>query len=79
MKLVHLNIGSFNYFDAVVDFLEKEKPDIISLVEATDGVFFGSHGGQKREYISELCTKFGWNNIFHPTVFRDFGAHSIGF
>lgn len=42
MKLIHLNVESFKYFDAVVDFLEKEKPDIISLVEATDGDFFGS-------------------------------------
>jgi len=42
MKLIHLNVESFTYFDALVDFLEVENPDILSLVEATDGSFFGS-------------------------------------
>ncbi len=79
MKLIHLNVESFKYFDALVDFLEAEKPDILSLVEATDGVFFGSVWGHKRDYIGELCDKFGWNSVFHPTVFRDFGTHKIGF
>lgn len=79
MKLIHLNVESFKYFDALVDFLENEKPDILSLVEATDGVFFGSEWGQNRDYIGELCDKFGWNSVFHPTVFRDFGAHKISF
>ncbi len=79
MKLIHLNVESFKYFDALVDFLENEKPDMLSLVEATDGVFFGSEWGQKRDYIGELCDKFGWNSVFHPTVFRDFGAHKISF
>ena len=51
MKLIHLNVESFKYFDALVDFLEIEKPDIISLVEATDGAFFGSKGGEKRDYL----------------------------
>jgi predicted RNase H-like nuclease len=72
MKLVHLNVESFKYFDALVDFLEMEKPDILSLVEASDGTFFGSQGGEQRDYLSELCQKFGWNSVFHPTVFRDF-------
>ena len=40
MKLIHLNVESFKYFDALVDFLETEKPDIVSLVEATNGNFF---------------------------------------
>lgn len=79
MKLIHLNVESFKYFDALVDFLVVEKPDILSLVEATDGVFFGSVWGQKRDYIGELCEKFGWNSVFHPTVFRDFGTHKISF
>jgi hypothetical protein len=39
MKLIHLNVEYFKYFDALVDFLEVEKPDIISLVEAVDGDF----------------------------------------
>ena len=51
MKLIHLNVESFKYFDALVDFLEAEKPDILSLVEASDGCFFGSEGGQQRDYI----------------------------
>ncbi len=51
MKLIHLNVESFKYFDALVDFLEAEKPDILSLVEATDGAFFGSKGGEKRDYL----------------------------
>ena len=72
MKLIHLNVESFKYFDALVDFLEREKPDILSLVEVTDGVFFGSQGGKQRDYISELSRKFGWNSVFHPTIFRDF-------
>jgi hypothetical protein len=42
MKLIHLNVESFKYFDALVDFLASEKPDILSLVEVTDGAFFGS-------------------------------------
>lgn len=79
MKLIHLNVESFKYFDALVDFLELEKPDILSLVEATNGVFFGSQGGAQRDYIAELSQKFGWNSVFHPTVFRDFGTHQIGF
>jgi len=79
MKLIHLNVESFKYFDALVDFLETEKPDILSLIEATDGVFFGSQGGQQRDYLSELCQKFGWSSVFHPTVFRDFWTHRIGF
>lgn len=62
-----------------MDFLELEKPDILSLVEATNGVFFGSQGGAQRDYIAELSQKFGWNSVFHPTVFRDFGTHQIGF
>lgn len=77
MKLIHLNVESFKYFDALVDFLELEKPDILSLVEATNGSFFGSQGGTQRDYIVELCQKFGWNSVFHPTVFRDLGDYSI--
>lgn len=77
MKLIHLNVESFKYFDAVVDFLEKEKPDIVSLVEATDGAFFGPSGGAQRDYLGELSQKFGWNLIFHPTVFRDMGEYRI--
>jgi hypothetical protein len=50
MKLIHLNVESFKYFDALVDFLEVEKPDILSLVEATDGDFFDSRG-EKRDYL----------------------------
>lgn len=79
MKLIHLNVESFKYFDALVDFLETEKPDILSLVEASDGTFFGSQGGEQRDYLSELCQKFGWNSVFHPTVFRDFWTYRIGF
>lgn len=79
MKLVHLNVESFKYFDALVDFLETEKPDILSLVEATNGSFLGSQGGEQRDYLGELYQKFGWNFIFHPTVFRDFGSYEIGF
>lgn len=77
MKLIHLNVESFKYFDALVDFLEVEKPDILSLVEASDGDFFGSWGGSQRDYIWELCQKFGWNSVFHPTVFRDFWRYTI--
>lgn len=77
MKLIHLNVESFKYFDALVDFLEVEKPDILSLVEATDGAFFGSQGGEKRNYIGELCARFGWDSVFHPTVFRDMGEYRI--
>lgn len=77
MKLIHLNVESFKYFDALVDFLEVEKPDILSLVEATDGAFFGSQGGEKRDYIGELCARFGWDSVFHPTVFRDMGEYRI--
>jgi predicted RNase H-like nuclease len=71
MKLIHLNVESFKYFDALVDFLEAEKPDVLSLVEATDGDFFDSRG-QRRDYLGELKQRFGWNSVFHPTVFRDF-------
>jgi hypothetical protein len=77
MKLIHLNVESFKYFDALVDFLEVEKPDILSLVEASDGCFFGSEGGQQRDYIWELCAKFKWNAVFHPTIFRDFWSHKV--
>lgn len=76
MKLIHLNVESFKYFDALVDFLEVEKPDIISLVEATDGDFFWL--GMQRDYLGELCEKFGWKQVFHPTVFRDFGDYKVG-
>ena len=58
MKLIHLNVESFKYFDALVDFLEAEKPDILSLVEATDGTFLWSQGGEQRDYIGELSRKF---------------------
>ncbi len=51
MKLIHLNVESFKYFDALVDFLTIEKPDIVSLVEATNGAFFGSQGKDERDYI----------------------------
>jgi|GEM_PF-1328746 len=77
MKLIHLNVESFKYFDALVDFLILEKPDILSLVEATDGAFFGSQGGQRRDYIGELSSRFGWNAVFHPTVFRDMGEYRV--
>lgn len=77
MKLIHLNVESFKYFDALVDFLEAEKPDILSLVEATDGSFFGTQGGEKRDYLWELSARFGWNSVFHPTVFRDMGNYHI--
>lgn len=77
MKLIHLNVESFKYFDALVDFLEAEKPDILSLVEVTDGAFFGSQGGERRNYVGELCEKFGWNSVFHPTVFRNMGEYMI--
>lgn len=79
MKLIHLNVESFKYFDALVDFLEAEKPDILSLIEASDGSFFWTEWGEQRDYIGELCTKFSWNHIFHPTVFRDCGDYSIWF
>lgn len=79
MKLIHLNVESFKYFDALVDFLDAEKPDILSFVEATDGVFFGSQGGEQRDFISELCEKFGWNSVFHPTVFREYETYKIWF
>lgn len=79
MKLIHLNVESFKYFDALVDFLEVEKPDILSLVEATDGAFFGSQGGEKRDYLWELCKKFNWEVIYHPTVFRDFWDYQLSF
>ena len=79
MKLIHLNVESFKYFDALVDFLEVEKPDILSLVEVTDGAFFGSQGGEQSNYIGQLSRKFGWDSVFYPTVFRDFGNHQIGF
>lgn len=78
MKLIHLNVESFKYFDALVDFLEVEKPDILSLVEATDGDFFDARG-EKRDYLWELKQRFGWDGVFHPTVFRDFWAYQIGF
>lgn len=78
MKLIHLNVESFKYFDALVDFLEIEKPDILSLVEASDGTFFGSKW-ILRDYLWELAVKFWWNHIFHPTVFRDFGDYQISF
>lgn len=78
MKLIHLNVESFKYFDALVDFLMVEKPDILSIVEASDGAFFGSNGGEKRDYLEELCQKFNWNSVFHPTVFRDFGEQVVG-
>lgn len=78
MKLIHLNVESFKYFDALVDFLEAEKPDVLSLVEATDGDFFDSRG-QRRDYLGELKQRFGWNSVFHPTVFRDFWDYQIGF
>jgi hypothetical protein len=77
MKLIHLNVESFKYFDALVDFLEREKPDILSLVEATDGAFFGSQGGEQRDYVDELSRRFGWNSVFHPTVFRDMGEYRV--
>ena len=77
MKLIHLNVEYFKYFDALVDFLEVEKPDIISLVEAVDGDFLWS--GKERDYIGDLEEKFGWNSVFHPTVFRDFGEYRLGF
>lgn len=77
MKLIHLNVESFKYFDALVDFLEAEKPDIVSLVEVTDGAFFGSQWGEQRDYVGELLKKFGWNSVFHPTVFRDMGGYRI--
>jgi len=77
MKLIHLNVESFKYFDALVDFLEVEKPDIVSLVEVTDGSFFGSRWGEQRDYIGELSMKFGWKSVFHPTVFRDMNTYRI--
>ena len=77
MKLIHLNVESFKYFDALVDFLETEKPDILSLVEATDGDFFWI--GNQRDYIGELSKRFGWNSVFHPSVFRDFWSYKIAF
>jgi hypothetical protein len=80
MKLIHLNVESFKYFDALVDFLEAEKPDILSLVEATDGKdIWSSKWGSQRDYIGELCKRFSWNSIFHPTIFRDCWTHQIGF
>ena len=79
MKLIHLNVESFKYFDALVDFLENEKPDILSLVEATDGTFLWSQGGEQRDYIGELSRKFSWNSVYHPTVFRNFWDYQIGF
>lgn len=78
MKLIHLNVESFKYFDALVDFLEVEKPDILSIVEATDGHFFGPRG-EKRDYLWELKQRFGWDAVFHPTVFRDFWDYQIAF
>ncbi|MBP6920973.1 endonuclease/exonuclease/phosphatase family protein [Candidatus Gracilibacteria bacterium] len=77
MKIIHLNVESFKYFDALVDFLETEKPDILSLVEATDGSFFGPEGGAQRDYLGELCQRFSWNQVFHPTIFRDMGECRI--
>lgn len=77
MKLIHLNVESFKYFDALVDFLESEKPDILSLVEVTDGSFFGPQWGERRDYVGELSRKFGWNSVFHPTVFRDMIGYKI--
>lgn len=80
MKLIHLNVESFKYFDALVDFLENEKPDILSLVEATDGEnIFSSKWGAKRDFLEELSQRFSWNFIFHPTIFRDCWTHQIGF
>ncbi len=80
MKLIHLNVESFKYFDALVDFLEAEKPDILSLVEATDGEsIFSSKWGAQKDYIWELSKRFSWNSVFHPTIFRDCGTHQIGF
>lgn len=77
MKLIHLNVESFKYFDALIDFLETEKPDILSLIEVTDGSFFGPQGWLQRDYLEELCQKFGLNVVYHPTVFRDFGDYAI--
>lgn len=80
MKLIHLNVESFKYFDALVDFLENEKPDLLSLVEATDGEnIFSSKWGAKRDFLEELSQRFSWNFIFHPTIFRDCWTHQIGF
>lgn len=80
MKLIHLNVESFKYFDALVDFLEVEKPDILSLVEATDGEdIWSPQWGGKRDYITELSTRFSWHSVFHPTIFRDCWTHQIGF
>ena len=38
MKLIHLNVESFKYFDALVDFLEVEKPDLLLFI--TDPRYF---------------------------------------
>ena len=71
MKLIHCNVEAFNYFDAFCDFLKQEDPDILSLVEASTGKFFGNDSFQ-RDYVGELASKFSYHSVFHPTVFRDF-------
>ncbi len=77
MKFLHLNVESFTYFDALLYFLEEEKPDIVSFVEATDGDFF--HSGTKKDYVGEIADRFSWNPFFYPTIFREFGDYEIGY
>lgn len=58
MKLVSLNVEGNRHIEAVIKFLIKEGPDVITLQEAP-------------EYFQEKIASLGYHTSFHPRVMKN--------
>ena len=66
LKVITLNVWLFRFFDKIVDFLEKEKPDIVLLQEATSGTdqIFDRGLTNGVERLREVFPEY--ESVFHP-------------
>ena len=72
IKHIQINVEGFRYFDALLHFLNQERPDIINFQEATDGDFWDTW--EQKDYLEILSQQLDMQLISHLTMGREFSG-----
>lgn len=75
LKFIQVNIYKGKYFDNLVEFLNSEQPDIVSMQEVSSGS--ANLGGGEADLFEQLKTKTGMRGFFNADfTFSDSVGHS---